>query len=141
MQRARNLICAPVIGPFILHLAYAAWFEATRSGSVCRPWLVLGTNGVLYTPALLCDFNDSLSVISLCTGEIIHDSHDLVAKTRDAETAKSCGSCTRALWSNVRGYIEIASSSGSVREARLRFTYKLRRGYLRFLLEHTRAVQ
>jgi len=44
----------------------------------------------------------------------MHDSHVLVAKTRDEETAKSCGPCARALWSNFLGYIGIASSSGSV---------------------------
>ncbi|CAP79478.1 hypothetical protein PCH_Pc19g00620 [Penicillium rubens Wisconsin 54-1255] len=37
-----------------------------------------------------------------------------VAKTRDEETAKSCGPCARALWSNVLGSIGIASTSGSV---------------------------
>ena len=65
------------------------------------------------------------------------------SKTRDEETAKSCGPCARALWSNVLGSIDIASSSGSVesRQVGLRFTY-LRRGYSRFLLGiHTEAVQ
>lgn len=37
---------------------------------------------------------------------LIHDSHVLVAKTRYKETAKSCGSCALALWSNVLGSIE-----------------------------------
>jgi hypothetical protein len=93
---------------------------------------------VLYTPALWCDVNDSLSVISLYTGETSHDSHDLMANTRDAETAKSCGSCARALWSNVRGSIEIASSSGSVsfQTGRTKFTY-LRRAYARICLGDT----
>ncbi|CAP79431.1 hypothetical protein PCH_Pc19g00150 [Penicillium rubens Wisconsin 54-1255] len=47
-------------------------------------------------------------------GEIIHDSHGRAAKTTDEETAKSCSPCARALWSNVLGSIEIASTSGSV---------------------------
>ncbi|CRL31145.1 unnamed protein product [Penicillium camemberti] len=37
-----------------------------------------------------------------------------VAKATDEETAKSCSPCARALWSNVLGSIEIASTSGSV---------------------------
>lgn len=64
----------------------------------------------------------------------------LVAKPRDEETAKSCDSYARALWSNVLGSIEIASSSGSVRQVRLRFTH-LGRGYSSFLSGmHTGAV-
>ena len=62
---------------------------------------------------------------------------------RDEETAKSCGPCARALWSNILGSIGIAPSSGSVefRQVRLRFTY-LGRGYSRFLLGiHTEAIQ
>jgi hypothetical protein len=53
---------------------------------------------------------------------MIHESHALVAKTRDKETAKSCGPCARVLWSNVLGYIKIASSSGSGTQVRLGFT-------------------
>ena len=64
----------------------------------------------------------SLSFISFQIGEIFHDSHVLVAKNRDEETAKRCDSCARATWSNVLVSMEIASSSGSVRQVRLRFT-------------------
>ncbi|CDM38607.1 unnamed protein product [Penicillium roqueforti FM164] len=42
----------------------------------------------------------------LDASSLIHDSHVLVAKTRYKETAKSCGSCALALWSNVLGSIE-----------------------------------
>jgi hypothetical protein len=41
----------------------------------------------------------------------------------DEETAKSCDSCARALWPNVLGSFEIVSSSRSMRQVRLRFTY------------------
>lgn len=124
-SEARNRMPAPVIGPFLLHLAYAVWIEATRLGKVCRwttatmefnvvngirpipasiaptlhsgPWLVLGTNAMLYPRVLWCDVNGSLLIFSLQIGEIIHDSHVLVAKTGDEETVKSYGPCDRAL--------------------------------------------
>ena len=37
-----------------------------------------------------------------------------MAETGDEETAKNCGPCARALWSNVLGSIGIPSTSGSV---------------------------
>jgi hypothetical protein len=92
-----NLICAPVIGPFLLHQVYASWFEATRSGLVCRPWLVLGTKGALYPRALWCDVNGSLSFISLQIGGTFHYSHVRVVSTMDEGTAQSCVPCARAL--------------------------------------------
>ena len=63
---------------------------------------------------LSCDVNGSLSCISLYISKLLHDLHVQVAKTKDEETAKSCGPCARALWSNVLGSIGIASTSGSV---------------------------
>ena len=45
---------------------------------------------------------------------LVHDLHVQVAKSRDEETANSCGPCARALWSNVLGSIGIPSTSGSV---------------------------
>ena len=44
---------------------------------------------------------------------LVHDSHVLLANTRDEEMTKSCGPCV-ALWLTVLGSIGIASTSGSV---------------------------
>lgn len=110
-------MCVPDIGPFlwfVVHLGYVAWFKPSGLRIVSRPWLFyLAPTGCCSVGGIWCDVNVPLSFISLSIGGKIYDSHVLVANTGDEGTAKSCGPCARALWSNV-GSIGIASSSGSV---------------------------
>jgi hypothetical protein len=93
---------------YLLHLGYAGWSKAMGPGMMCRVWLVQSTNGsAVASGALQCDDLGSLSFISFQIGETIHDSHVLVARIRDEETAKSCGPCARALWLNVLGFLKL----------------------------------
>lgn len=80
----------------------------------------------------------SLSFISLQIDELIHHLHALVAKSRKEETAKSCGPCACALWSNILVSIGIASPSKSVefQTGQAKFAYQ-RRAYSLFCLGDT----
>jgi hypothetical protein len=93
---------------------------------------------MLYPQRPLVRCQCSLSFISLQIDELIHYLHTLVAKSRDEETAKSCGPCACALWSNVLGSIGIASPSRSVKfqTGQTKFTY-LQRAYSRICLGDT----
>jgi hypothetical protein len=93
---------------------------------------------MLYPPRPLVRCQCSLSIISLQIDELVHHLHTLVAKSRDEETAKGCGPCACALWSNVLGSIGIASPSRSVKfqTGQTKFTC-LRRAYSRFCLGDT----